>query len=536
MLVLDGDVGTLLLPESARSFAAPAGVTGFFVADLSNPPCQHLALPPGLAVHVCHLPRAAKDTAFQQLRQQALGAGFTHGILAYSHEIFKQQADSQAVEALPPGWEHVDVFQTVSNVCHRRNVDIMVDLRKFNILGPASPAPLPLVPPEYKLAAQAWQGVCVDACAYTMPRAAALEVYLHALARQEEHARAPPLVDGFLRHQVALAALQALLFKEAAGVLQRRAKQGPTGWAEEEGMYWTLALRAVCMDGLKWPLEKCLPELFSYAELGLSLGRMEGVLRLHATLARHKSQALTVHALASLATFPETLYEGCWMGTPAAYTYRLREALATGLSHMAPENEAAAAEQAYAAARQPAARLDSSVQASYKPLAREGDGLPCAKWFPAPDDLLLPEAVHIHTFLDPGRVEDVVRAVLAAGAARCWSWLRILFANAIHSPYCMQWGNHILAVGGGGGRLPPGLCVHLCTATTQPWMFNGGTCAADRGYAFLLALAACLVQAGEDRYQLKPGGLLCLRAGVEWGILSPEAALLVAHLEFPHFS
>ena len=534
MLVLDGDVGTLLLPESVRSFAAPAGVSGFFLADLSSP-SKVLDLPPSVAARVHRLPRAARDVAFQQLRLAALAAGFTHGILAYSHEILKRQADSQAVEALPANWQSLDVLQTVSNVRHRRNVDVLVDLRKFTILGPASPAPVPFM--QEGLVAAAWQGVCVDACAHSMSRAAAMEIYLHALARQEEYAKAPSLVDGFLRHQIALAALQAQLYREASGALQRRLKQGATGWAEQEGQYWTLALKAECIDVLKWPLDKCLPDMFAYANLGLTLGRMEGVVCLHACLMKHGAQTLTAYALATLTSFPETLHEGCWMGNSGAYTYALRAALGVGLQLLSPpENEAAAAEQLYCAARAPAARLDSALQAAYHPLAREGDSAPATKWFPAPDDLLLPEVIKVAAFLHPGRIPDMVAAVHAAGGARAWTWLRILLANAIRTQYCMQWGDHIFA--GQQALSPASRCVHFVTAQTAPWLFSGAgeRATAAKGYAFIIALTGCQVLAGDDVVTLAPGGLLCLRAGVRWGITAMDATVLIAQLEFPHFS
>jgi hypothetical protein len=532
MLVLDGDVGTLLLPESVRSFAAPAGVSGFFIADLSSP-SKVLDLPAGAAVRVLRLPRAARDVAFQQLRLSALAAGFTHGMLAYSHEILKRQTDSQAVEALPGNWQSLDVLQTVSNVRHRRNVDLLVNLRRFTVLGPASPAPLPLM--QEGLVAAAWQGVCVDACAHTVSRAAAMEIYLHTLARQEEYAKAPLLVDGFLRHQIALAALQAQLYREASGVLQRRVKQGATGWAEQEGQYWTLALKAECIDALKWPLDKCLPDMFAYANLGLTLGRMEGAVRLHACLMKHGAQTLTVYALATLASFPETLHEGCWMGNPGAYTHALRAALGAGLELLSPpENEAAAAEQLYCAARAPAARLDSALQAAYHPLAREGDNAPAIRWFPAPDDLLLPEVVKVAAFLDPARGADMVTAVRAAGGARAWTWLRILLSNAIRTPYCMQWGDHIHA--GQQALNPASRCVHLVTAESAPWIFAGAVTTAAKGYACIISLNGCQVDADGDVVTLAPGGLLCLRAGVHWGIVPADATVLVAQLEFPHFS
>ena len=530
MVVLDGDVGTLLLQASMRSFAAPAGVSGFFLADLSSPSKQ-LDIPAGMpGLRVFRMPRAPKDSAFQHLRQEALAAGYTHGLLAYSHEIFKRQEDSQVVEHLPAGWEAVDVYQAVSNVRRRRNVDVLVNLRRFAILGPVSPAPIPLTLQE-SLTARPWQDVCVDAYEHAIPRTAAMDQYLQALARLEEFAGAPLFALGFLQHQVALGAVQARLYKEANSLLQRRIKAAAHGWAEEDGWYWALALRTECIEAMRWPLDKSLPDLFAYANLGLAMGRLEGVLRMHYSLVRHKSQALLVYALATLATFPESLHENSWMGDALAYTTHLREALGRGMLQMAPtENEAAASEQMYSASRHPAARLETELQTLYKRHAsREGDSAPCTKWFPAPDDLLLPEIVKVDAFMDAGRAADMVAAV---NPARAWSWLRILFSNAIRSPYCMLWGGEIC--NGTNSMSSEDVCVRVCTPATHEWMFTQW-CTGTKGYTFLLSLHAAgrVRTANGDDLALPAGSLLCLRAGVQW---TPSAAVLVAQLEFPHFS
>lgn len=512
-----------------RSFAAPTGVTGFFLADLSSPSKQ-LNMPSGICgLRVFRMPRAPKDSAFQHLRQEALAAGFTHGLLAYSHEIFKRQQDSQVVEQLPQGWEAVDVYQVVSNVRRRRNVDLLVNLQRFAILGPVSPAPIPLLL-QVPLTALPWQDVCVDAYAHAIPRTAAMDQFLQAMARLEEFAGAPTFALGFLQHQVALGAMQACLYKEASSMLQRRIKAATGGWAEDDGWYWALALRTECMEAMRWPLDKSLPDLFAYANLGLVMGRLEGVLRMHAALMRHKAQALLVYAMATLASFPETLHESCWMGDALAYTTHLREALGTGMLQMAPaENEAAASEQLYSASRHPAARLDAELQCLYKRHAsREGDNAPSTKWFPAPDDLLLPEIVKAEAFLDPNRAADMA---LAVTPARAWSWLRILLSNAIRTPYCMLWGGK---VSDGVQVLCDDVCLRACSPATHPWMF-AGWCTADRGYTFLVSLDAGgrVRTANGDDISLKAGSLLCLRAGVQW---TPTAAVLVAQLEFPHFS
>jgi hypothetical protein len=252
---------------------------------------------------------------------------------------------------------------------------------------------------------------------------------------------------------------------------------------------------------------------------------------MHYSLVRHKSQALLVYALATLATFPESLHENSWMGDALAYTTHLRDALGRGMLQMAPtENEAAASEQMYSASRHPAARLETELQTLYKRHAsREGDSAPCTKWFPAPDDLLLPEIVKVDAFMDAGRAADMAAAV---NPARAWSWLRILFSNAIRSPYCMLWGGEIC--NGTNSMSSEDVCVRVCTPATHEWMFTQW-CTGTKGYTFLLSLHAAgrVRTANGDDLALPAGSLLCLRAGVQW---TPSAAVLVAQLEFPHFS
>ena len=344
----------------------------------------------------------------------------------------------------------------------------------------------------------------------------------------------------FRSHQLTLAAMQARLYKEAANLLRRRVKAGPTGWAGEDGLYWALGLKCQCSEALKRPLDACLPDLFEYANTGLKLCRLEGVLLMNAVLTRHQCQTLTVHALASLAKFPGTWQGASWMGDPCAFTCRLRENLGVALFHMDPANEGLAAAQLYCASRFGTARLNARLQGNYKCLARDGDAMPCVKWFPEPSDFLLPAVSAYPGFLPPDRVPAFLQTVLSSGARRCWSWLRILFSNAVHSPFGMQWGADIAA---GAHRFEEDACCTLVTADSHPWVFDGATpVACATGYAFILPLGFCgTARIGEDVFAMVPGRLVCVRAGVPWALVPPPGdadpgAVLVSQLCFPYFS
>jgi hypothetical protein len=539
-LVLDGDEGTVLLRESALSFLSPVQVTAMFAADLSGVPrkvADSFGPCPGKTVTVTHMPHAAKDTAFQLLHQQAVAAGFQFALIGNSNEIFKCVKDSQAVESFPEEWHAADVYQAVSNVRYRRHVDVLFRLRLFTVMG----AVLPSIVPSGRIAelvAKPWAEVCVDANSYDLTQAKALGMYLHAkerLAAAGGSIGSFPQLAGFMREfltmQVIFGAVQAQLHSEAYDMLTTRIALGEHGWGERDGLYFAMGLRIDCAESMQYPLDKYFVNVFEYANLGLELHRLEGLLRFNAVLTRNRKQRLTVFALSALTSYPAVPYD--WMGDGTTSTCRLRENLGVAMYHIQSES-AVAKEQLLCAAKHPAARLNSKLQSNYKFVASSSDAMPCAAQFPNVADLLLPNFI-LHTeFFTP------TPAVLAAFAKQptgiTWNWLRILLCNAVRSTFDMDWGGEISAGGMTLIKLDSGVVV---TEATHPLMFHVPF-RGSHGYTFVMPLEGVLpLQYGSEpsavQVDVREGQLVCLRAGVACTLGTSQASVFVAQLRYSDF-
>jgi hypothetical protein len=538
-LVLDGDEGTVLLRESALSFLSPTQVTAMFAADLSGIPrrvADTIGSCPGKTITVTHMPHAAKDTAYQLLHQQALAAGFEFAIIGNSNEIFKRLKDSQAVESFPEEWHAADLYQAVSNVRYRRHVDVLFRLKLFTVLGAVQPS---IVPSGYSVAlvCKPWTEVCVDANAYDLTQAKALTMYLHAKERLASIGGigvfpSPGFLKEFLTAQVTLGAIQAQLFSEAHELLCKRIALGEHGWAEREGLYFAMGLRIDCAESLQHPFDKYFMDVFEYANLGLELHRLEGLLRLNAVLTRNRKQRLTVFALSALTSYPAVPYD--WMGDGTTSTCRLRENLGVAMYHIQSES-AVAKEQLLCAAKHPAARLNAKLQSNYKFVSSSTDAMPCSSQFPNVADLLLPNFI-LHTdFFTP------TPAVLAAFAKQpvgiTWNWLRILLCNAVRTTFDMEWGGDISAAGMVLMKMDGGVVV---TAATHPLMFDVPFCG-SHGYLFVMPLEGALplqygAGATATRVDLQAGQLACLRAGVSCTLrTAPAGSFFVGQLRFSDF-
>jgi len=535
MVVLDGDEGTVLLRESILSFSAPAQVSAVFIADTSYPRRDLTdLLPAGKPIRVISIPHARKDTAFEKLQQVAFKEEFTFGLLAQSNEILKQQADSQAVEALPHGWQDVDIYQVVTNIRHRRNADILIRLCKFAIVGPVEPCPIPKYT-GMSINAQAWQGVSVDANVYNIPQSKAVATYLHT--KERLLIGGDSLTMHVLQHQLIIGAMQAQLYAEAYDLINKRLEAGSCGWAEIDGQLWVMSLQAECAAELKLPLDKVLFNLMKFADLSLSHGRMEGLLALHVALSRNQMFALTSLSLASMAGMPPEHRVCSWMGDPATYTSRLRENLGVGMFYASDgAGKTLAADQLFTAASHPIARLHTKIQENYKCVARHKDFSPCASWFPRPSDLLLPATIVHREFVSPDKTAAFVEYATTCAEPINWHWLRLLLSNAVRAHAEMTWGG-LIAFGDLRADFSQGAV--LCTPTNTPFIFGEQACVGSSGYVCILPLADCagariLTDDGDTVFALTPGNLYCIRAGASWRLVpgAGSPTILVSQLTF----
>jgi len=537
VVVLDGDEGIVILRESIMSFSAPAEVSAVYLADLSSPPRESLreALPSGKPVKVLLMPGYAKDLALEELRKDALKDGFSFGLLAFSNEMLKQSLDSQAVESLPVGWQDVDVYQTVSNVRYRRNVDVFIRLSLFNILGPVEPCPFPISYSTSRMVAAAWTNVCVDANCYQVTQAMGLRMYLQT----KERLQGQRLARDMLEHQLILAAMQAQLYTEAYDLLQKRISYASDGWADTDGLYWAMCLRNECAEAMQHPLEKNFSNLCDCAALGISIARMEGYLHLNAIMTRNNRQHLTVFGLAALANAP--MNGAAWMGDASSSTCRLRDNLGVSLYHIGDSAKSAGAEQMFCASRHPVARLNAKIQGNYNCVAVASDAMPIVSLFPSPADLLLPDFV-VHTSLFPPEKAEAVFSISEASSRLDWNWLKIIFCNAVRSVYAMEWGGSVTA---GSQSLPTEHGAILCQAATHPWLFNGvSDCVGTKGYVFVLGVRGTertTLNGNGFSAVLTPGTLVCIRAGKPWQLSVSDPGVdiqtvLVSCLAFSHFT
>ncbi len=196
---------------------------------------------------------------------------------------------------------------------------------------------------------------------------------------------------------------------------------------------------------------------------------------------------------------------------------------------------AVAKEQLLCAAKHPAARLNSKLQSNYKFVASSSDAMPCAAQFPNVADLLLPNFILHADFFTP--TPAVLAAFVKETSGITWNWLRILLCNAVRSTFDMEWGGEISAGGltlmkmDGGGM--------VVTPSTHPLMFDVPF-RGSHGYMFVMPLegglplqygsAPCSVQV-----DLKPGQLVCLRAGVACTFSNTPVSVFIAQLRFSDF-
>lgn len=282
-VVMPGRVGELVAAESLRSFALIEDgkrVRGVFWTDIdplgaratledeARAILTTAGIPLAVVPAAAGTPVPCMDTAYTALRDAALTAGFTHGIVARSHEMFRCQADGQVVQQLPAAFAaHTDILQCVSNVANRPRVDVLCRLAAVRFVGPMLAAPVPLHKP---VTASAWPGVSVAALAAPVAVTDALHWVAEIHSRMQEAD-----TDGELHY------LQRQLVhaRHAAGLpirhtLKIRLAHGIAGWGDVEGLYLARLWRATLAPSKT--ASKQLRELVEAANTGLELGRVEG--------------------------------------------------------------------------------------------------------------------------------------------------------------------------------------------------------------------------------------------------------------------
>ena len=560
MLILDGDSGTLLLRESIQSFISPCEITGLFIADLSMTARNLDDLLPRLPSHlgvkeVFHLPNIPKDAAFNHLRGVAMGCGFNRALHGCSNEILKQQVDSQPYESLPVGWTEADILQTVSNVSHRPQVDVFVNLTKFNFLGAMYPCPVPLnLHSVSRLVALPWMGSCVDVNTYMVSPAEAFctlsnlkEVYktYKCYKGNEEEAdddagpsspystyyrryqprqrSQPPnyIAQGVLMHQITLSLIQLRLHHEAYALVSDWIDaEHPYG--DEDGLYLAHIIKAQCADELNLPLKDQLHNLVIAAEKGLALRRFEGVVLLSSILGKNDKHFLGMLALASLSDMPlhTDTEPNAWMGNPSSFSCELRESLAVNMFHIGGKVIGAAHEQLLTAIKHPSSKFNKQVQLNYKNIARYGDDVKCMSAFPGIPDFQLAEIIVQSGFLSADKLAGTCDTMLEhvnkeSFALPNWCWLKYLFQNAVHSPMLMSWACTFKMVVRGTDRTENMEGNH-CPLLLPVSIFIGETLFVSSGYVFLLLMRDLAPTKLHLRIQSEDSGIsiLSLRPGV----------------------
>jgi hypothetical protein len=541
LLVCLEECGEVLLSESIKSFTEPAQVTGVFIGDPAVP-ARNLVLPPlkpGLeSATVVKCAGMTRDDVFNALCNAARHAGFTHALVGHTHELLVQHKDSQMVERLPDDWDKTDLYQTVSDVKFRPLVDVFIHLYKFEFIGAVVPAPVPVCPVD-SYVMRSWPDVRIAANPYKITQQRAYHILLKAQekAKDPRHPHA-----GFLHYQVVLAAFQARLFAETNALLRERISEGIRGWGEEQGLYAAYLLKCKVADELRRPFTDQQSDLFEAAELGLDLGRLEGLIMLNLIAAKSGKHRVFTLALAATCGFYER--QASWMGNPGSYNVYLRESIGIGLYMMADkQTRQSAYEQLHAAATRPGARLIKRVQSNYKIIAEDGDSSMARQWFPDMCDTHLP-TLEIHArFVTPGNTANAAKQLLLGGGL---SWLRTIFQNVVRIPHSMTWGKSVKIAAADGA-------VTTVPTVAGPWFHPGVLCAQDTKFAacegFLFVLP--LVLNGQNLHLrdlsatdcvLEEGTLYVLRASAEplWSLDAPaasvpECVMLFAQLQSPVF-
>ena len=341
-----------------------------------------------------------------------------------------------------------------------------------------------------------------------------------------------------MHYQVVLAAYQARLYAETNALLRERISEGIRGWGEEQGLYAAYLLKCKVADELGRPFDDQQADLFEAAELGLDLGRLEGLIMLNLIAA--KSGKHRVFTLALAATCGSSHRQPSWMGNAGSYNVYLRESIGIGLYMMADKHtKQSAYEQLHAAASRPGARLIKRVQSNYKTIAEDGDNSQARQWFPDMCDTHLP-TLEIHArFVAPGNTANAAKQLVVGGGL---SWLRTILQNVVRIPHSMTWGKSVKITAADG-------CTTTVQTTDGPWFDASLLCAPDTKFAacegFLFILP--LVLNGQALHLRGPPGTDCvldegtlyvLRATAEpeWTIdaisaSGPECTVLFAQLQ-----
>ncbi len=471
-LALEGDAGTMLLRESIASFLLP-GVDGVFLADCATPArgirladflplSEDGVVDPRIVARVVTCGDMPFDAAMNALRDAALAAGFTHALLARTHEQLVQLPLNQRVDALPLDWQSAHVFQAMSDVAWRPRADVLIALEVFVFVGALLPAPVPISTFRVgAIIARPWPSVAVAAETYTLDVPAALKFVVAAAAAT----RAPPpstahahIASDVADFQFGLCLFQAGLFAEARGVFERRAAV-----ARQPGARSHTALMdklMVCRTRLEAAAETAtdigsLDAFYEAADAWLRCGCADGLVLLH--IAAAKKQMACVSALALAAVLdtrlvPAAVYEPLTpFHSPDSNSFGAQLVLgATSLLGQPPFQAArtdAVIEHAQMlfARHHPASALSTHVQEQFRACAKPGDDMPLARqWCRAAsirDARARTPLMAVFASVVPDGVASA--ALLAAAAAPDgrlppWEWLSAWVAHTVRAP-ALRW-------------------------------------------------------------------------------------------------
>jgi hypothetical protein len=329
-----------LLKKAVRSFVAPRQVGAVIVVS------THPAEDPGLTARVSAwvaagsvgasrvvvqwMPDAMFDDALNAALQQASTYGvYTHALLARSHEELVQYPDDDPacrshaqtqtrggrVQALPAGWDALDILQCTSNAALRTSVDVLVRLGTCVVVGPMIPAPVPRTADRLQVAA--WAGVSVMASPVDVP-VERLGRCIAAVHRALGAAAPGSPVASYLVVQLVQALMLAGRPEDARGVL---ASAGQAGAMDPEDAYQAATLLAALDISEGRPMQD-VAQLAALANQGLALSppKYEGVYYLCFDLSKrlglHHLACLVADAAASDAASPGPSFAFPWMGDP----------------------------------------------------------------------------------------------------------------------------------------------------------------------------------------------------------------------------
>jgi hypothetical protein len=239
MLAHVGRVGHEHALKSMQSFTTPPDVSGLFICDMRG----HTRTVLRVALDAVATKRAfsvvacvpcpetnAADDAYNDMAAAARVAGFTHGIMARTHEILEGDITAPIMA--------VDLMQAGSNVRFRPHVDVFVNLERVTFVGPMLAAPVPNVGTQRTLQVATWRNVTVMVQPEMVPRARIvrlMEMTAERLGLLTSVPDSSQTAARYLELQYIIAAAMVGDRDAALAMLSTRPEQGARGWGGADG-------------------------------------------------------------------------------------------------------------------------------------------------------------------------------------------------------------------------------------------------------------------------------------------------------------